>query len=260
MSIGMRRILAVALIGAFTQIAGTAWAHPTPEAYGPDDGATISSPPSEVWVDMNEGFSSGQLYVYDPCGDRVDDGSPEEDPILYKLTVGTSSNKAGTYTAVWTVLGDDGHKTSGDWNFTVTDGSSCPAAEPGPDDDTDTNNEQPDDGDDADEGDVSAAGGSNDDNADDPAAAFGGKGGNNKSNKGEGKHHNHKPKPEVADPAPDAGSTGPTTADTAPIAGDIPVDWLLISFGIAALIGAAAGQIYVNLVGPEAQTKPRRNN
>jgi methionine-rich copper-binding protein CopC len=53
--------------------------------------------------------------------------------------------------------------------------------------------------------------------------------------------HGHDPTPEPGDVA----APGPDDPDDPD---DIPVNWLLVSYGIAALIGAVGGQIYLKIV------------
>ena len=52
---------------------------------------------------------------------------------------------------------------------------------------------------------------------------------------------------------PDSGSQTPEPGDVAASGpddpDDIPMDWLLISYGVAALIGATGGQIYLKIIG-----------
>ncbi len=81
-----------------------------------------------------------------------------------------------------------------------------------------------------------------------------------KASKGDGKHRRHKEGANGKSKAGDStDAAGPATASDTTVPPtvspdqpkDIPVDWMMISFSIAALIGAAGGQIYVNLSGPE---------
>lgn len=250
-----KKRLAICVVGALVgliSVTGPAYAHPKPTGYSPGDGATLSSPPSEAWAEFDEHVTQGTLEVYDPCGERVDQGNSEV--LINRVSVGVSAERAGTYTAVWTVVGQDSHKVSGDWSFTVTDGPSCPGedTEPEPKDEGGGSGDTGKGSDDeASSGDTTgpAVAGSSDDEpsrARDKARADK----NNRKKPKKGKHAGHKKKSET-DPSEERSVELISQSDErVPNSGEIPLDWLLISFAIAALIGAAGGRIYVDLTGP----------
>jgi methionine-rich copper-binding protein CopC len=244
----MRRAVLVAL-GAMAVLMiqpGTALAHPVPESYNPGEGATLSAAPSEVSVNFDENVSNGTLEVYDPCGDRADNGQSEV--FLDEVSVGMSSDRAGTFTAVWTVVGSDSHKVSGDWTFEVSSGEPCPGSA--------EENEGGEDEPDNDPGDTEVSGsgdstsGSTDSDPDAPAESAAAETGNEKSN---GKGDRPKDRDEDTSSSDDAVGKEivgpPLTEPEQPK--DLPMDWMVISFSIAALMGAAGGQIYVNLSDPD---------
>lgn len=252
----MKKLLVSVFVAVLLAVlAGPALAHPVPESYDPADGASLPSAPSQVTVNFNENLSQGTLEVYDPCGERVDDGQTEI--LLDEMTVGMSSGRAGTFTAVWAVVGSDSHKVSGDWSFTVTSGEACPGSGG-----EDNGEEQPrSGGGDSSSDDTDAAGGGASSTTSEPSdpVAGDGNGDDKKTSNGDDKHghDNNGGKSKAGDESDDA--AGPETATDTPVPPtispdqpkDIPVDWMVISFSIAALIGAAGGQIYVNLSGPE---------
>jgi copper resistance protein C len=249
-----KTLVSVFVLVLLAVLAGPALAHPVPESYNPGDGASLSSAPSEVSVNFNENLSQGTLEVYDPCGEQVDNGQTEI--FLDEMTVGMSSDRAGTFTAIWAVVGSDSHKVSGDWTFTVSSGEPCPGAEGGTD-----GQEQPRSGGGAPSSDNSndTDAGTTSSSSDQANPASGGDGEEDKkTSDGNGKH-GHKSGSKASDGKESGDAEGPSVASDSPVPTtispdqpkDIPVDWMVISFSIAALIGAVGGQIYVNLSGPE---------
>lgn len=240
----------------------TASAHAAYKGSNPADGATVSSPPSEVWAEFTEPPESSEasrLEVYDPCGTRVDTGGTTT--MGYRMTTAMSADKQGKYTVMFQVVSTlDGHPTKGQFTFTSTGGAPCSGGgeEPEPSGNegsgsggSGSSTEKPASG--SDEPFTVAGGGG--DKPFDPVDALKHHEGKKKKGK-HGRHQGSKDKRqdkkqqqrEVAQPAETPATT--PTAETR----NIPMNWLLISFGIAALIGAAGGQIYVNLLGP----KPKR--
>lgn len=240
-----RYLLAAVLIAAITSIATPAQAHPIPSAYSPDDGATISTPPSEVWVEFDQTLSDGDLQVIDPCGQRVDDGNAQV--LANRISVAVSSDRSGIYTAQWIAMGTDPHKVSGDWSFTVTDGDPCPGSEPADPKDDPQGNGAASSSDDDDEASVGATGASDDDDGDGDSAAVGGKPDRKKSKDSKHRHSGNKDEEPTSE---DNAGNGADLSEAPPVSEDIPIDWLLISFAVAALIGAVAGRIYVDLAPP----------
>lgn len=112
--------LVVHLLGA-----PAAYAHAAYESSDPDDGATVSSPPSRVIANFTEPLIRGsRLDVYDPCGDKVDNG----DSLVAgdQITVSMSADKQGRYTVTFNVVSAvDGHPTTGDFSFTSSGGAPC---------------------------------------------------------------------------------------------------------------------------------------
>ena len=249
-----RAAIATGLIAMLIGVgAAPALAHAAYKDSNPADGATVSSPPAEVWAEFTEPPESSEasrLEVYDPCGARVDSGGTQASG--YRMTTAMSADKQGEYTVLFQVVSAlDGHPTKGQFTFTSTGGAPCPGTEEEPEP------EAPESG--------SAEGSSTGGGAEDEPFTVAGGGGDkpfdpvdalkHHGKKGKGKHGDHKraqkkdkDKPAVA-PVAQAPQTPPTTPTSD--SQNIPMDWLIISFGVAALIGAAGGQIYVNLLGPK---------
>lgn len=108
--------------------APAAQAHAAYESSEPDNGSTVSSPPSQVIANFTEPLVEGsRLDVYDPCGDKVDNG----DSIVAgdQITVLMSADKQGRYTVRFDVVSAvDSHPTNGDFSFTSSGGAPCAGA------------------------------------------------------------------------------------------------------------------------------------
>ena len=111
-------LLALFMLGA----PGVARAHAHPEHADPKVGSTVRAPPSQVRIwfdsDLEPAFSS--VAVHGPDGATVDDGHGRVDPSVPKLlAVDVPRLAPGTYRVTWSVATRDGHRTSGDYTFTV---------------------------------------------------------------------------------------------------------------------------------------------
>lgn len=258
----LKRSITVLLLALVMAISGgsTAFAHADYESSSPDDGTTVASPPQEVWAEFTEPPMDGSyLLVYDPCGERVDNGSYSY--LGKRITVGVAADKAGAYTVQWRVQSElDGHPTAGDFGFTVTGGEACPSDEP-EDDGGKDENEGTGGGGSGDAG--GASGGDTSDQGDEAGAAEQAgqaeeKPGKDaaKKQKNDSKHdrHSKRQRNERKDrEPPEEDRTIELVSGGDPVSGEptgsLPLGWLLISFSLAALIGAVGGQIYVNLTG-----------
>jgi methionine-rich copper-binding protein CopC len=121
---GRRRGLALVLLAAAC-LGGEAragWAHAFPERAEPRVGSVVQTPPPvvRIWFDgaLEPRFS--QLRVVDGGGRRVDRGDARVDAIdRHLLQVTLPPLGPGIYKVEWAVLSIDGHRTSGDYRFTV---------------------------------------------------------------------------------------------------------------------------------------------
>jgi methionine-rich copper-binding protein CopC len=111
-------LLTLSLLG----LPGAARAHAYPDHADPKVGSAVPAPPSQVriWFDseLEPAFSS--IAVHGPGGATVDDGHGRVDPSDPKLLAADVPRLApGTYRVTWSVVARDGHRTSGDYTFTV---------------------------------------------------------------------------------------------------------------------------------------------
>jgi copper resistance protein C len=113
-------VCSVILLGLWPQLA---WAHGFPHHCEPKVGATVAVPPSrvQIWFDsaLEPLFSS--IRVQDVNGRRVDTGEGHvdtADPTLLETRV--MPLDPGIYRVVWSVVARDGHRTHGDFTFTLS--------------------------------------------------------------------------------------------------------------------------------------------
>jgi methionine-rich copper-binding protein CopC len=101
-----------------------AWApaHAFPERSEPRVGAVIRTAPSEVriWFDGDLEPAFSRISVSDGAGQRVDRGDVRVEPQNRRLLrVGLPPLPPGVYRVKWSVLAVDGHRTEGDFTFTI---------------------------------------------------------------------------------------------------------------------------------------------
>ncbi len=100
---------------------GNAWCHAFPDHSEPGAGAIVSATPSvRIWFScaLEPAFSS--LKVLGADGKKVDKGDShvnKSDATLLEVNLPTLS--PGTYRVIWNVVSRDGHRTEGDFSFTV---------------------------------------------------------------------------------------------------------------------------------------------
>ena len=101
---------------------GSAWGHAFPDHSEPRVGWTVPTPPSRVriWFDgmLEPTFST--ITVRNADREQVDKGdgrvNPSDGTIL---EVSLPPLPPGTYRVFWSVVARDGHRTEGDFPFTI---------------------------------------------------------------------------------------------------------------------------------------------
>lgn len=245
-------------------VAPAASAHAAYKDSTPADGATVSSPPSTINAEFTEPITnSSYLEVYDPCGQRVDDGNSQISG--YEMSISMSADKAGEYVVEFAAQSVDTHVTYGSFSFTSSGGSACAGSEP----------EQPTGGGggstDGGGGSSGGGGGSSSDGGSGPASASGGGNGGMSGGGGaaaSGRHAKHRdrggkkaadrPGRDAKDPAArdepvEFEPTRGTAPEPAPAAWDLPLGAVLMALVLCVMIGAAGGRVYAGIVAP-----PRR--
>ena len=245
---GRARILGYAVLVPYLVLGATTYAvaHAAYEDSDPGDGETVSSPPSRVVVDFTERLTDGSyLAVTDPCGENVDNG----DSLVAadRLTISMSADRAGTYVVRFDVVSAiDGHPTDGQFTFISAGGAQCaaPADDGGGTDEDDPRSE--------------SSGNRREPTADTRSTNTGAvapKGDNQEGTRSQvaatrdERAQRARSEPDLAAPSTEP---EPEEAPQQPIWDGIPASGFAIGLTLAALIGAAGGRIYANILGPRA--------
>lgn len=103
-------------------LSGVGLGHAFPDHSDPRVGSTVSVSPSvvRIWFDgdIEPAFSSIEVHAMD--GKRADKGDghvDREDPTLLEVSV--PPLPPGTYLVKWNVAARDGHRTTGQYTFTI---------------------------------------------------------------------------------------------------------------------------------------------
>lgn len=245
----MKRIL-LAVIAALllSCLSGTAWAHPAYKDSDPKAGATVSTPPTELWVEFTESIEDGYVHVYDPCGERVDHGEPERNLTNDRITVGTHGDKAGAYRVEWEVLGSDSHVTRGEFSFSSSNGDTCPVED---DDDPEPEPEEPSNDDDERTG-PDTTRPTDDRRTPEERSDADESQPRDRTERNDSRRRPDAPSDEDADTDTVAQDQTIDAQETAAkgIWDGIPMGDFAIALVVAALIGAAGGRIYAGILGP----------
>jgi copper resistance protein C len=99
-----------------------AHAHAYPDHADPKVGSTLSASPSmvRIWFDsaLEPAFCSIMVHIADGAMvDKRDGHVNPSDPTLLEISVPLLP--PGTYRVFWSVAARDGHRTSGDYTFTI---------------------------------------------------------------------------------------------------------------------------------------------
>ncbi|MFS0854390.1 copper resistance protein CopC [Microbacterium sp. 179-I 3D4 NHS] len=132
--------LAASLLAAFLVLFAPlpASAHDALISSSPEADATVDTLPGEITLtfsaDLIAGEGATEVVVTDADGASVIDGpAVTEGAVVTQPLVAEAA--AGSYHVVWKVVSSDGHPTSGEYFFTVSQGSSAtttPSPEPTP--------------------------------------------------------------------------------------------------------------------------------
>jgi methionine-rich copper-binding protein CopC len=112
-------------------LAGPASAHDSIVGSQPADGATVTTPPTQVRITFEEPPTAPGLAVavMAPGGTSVVAGPPtiEGNVVVQELT---ALSVGGAYSVSYRVVSADGHPVTGTFRFTYDAGSSSPSASP----------------------------------------------------------------------------------------------------------------------------------
>ena len=129
--------LAVAL-GLLLMLTSSVSADAEPEECGPGPDAVVKEVPKEVRCTFSEVVRPAQsvFAVFDASGNQVDNKDTrlapgDEESVTLLVTLNTSALSNGVYKVQWTTVSDeDGHRSQGEWSFTIAIETTTAPAEP----------------------------------------------------------------------------------------------------------------------------------
>jgi methionine-rich copper-binding protein CopC len=98
------------------------WGHAFPDHSEPKVGNTVSASPPivRIWFDSALEPTFSTLRVQDAGGTQVDNRDARVDPSdATLLEVSLPPLPSGTYRVIWSAVARDGHRTQGDYTFTI---------------------------------------------------------------------------------------------------------------------------------------------
>lgn len=99
-----------------------AWGHALPNHAEPRVGATVAVSPTHVRIRFDDALKPAlcTLRVQNGSGQQVDQRDGHVDPSDTRLLeVSLPSLPPGTYRVIWNVVGRDGHRSEGNYTFTI---------------------------------------------------------------------------------------------------------------------------------------------
>ena len=121
-SFGFRKAAAFLFFATLSLVPGISLGHAFPDHADPKVGSTVSVSPVRVriWFDSNLEPLFSTIIVQDAKGKKVDKGDGQVNPVDDTLLdVSLPPLPRGTYRVIWSVVARDGHKTAGDYTFTI---------------------------------------------------------------------------------------------------------------------------------------------
>jgi copper resistance protein C len=118
----MKIPLRIALAAIAVATSPLASAHASLVGSFPAKGAVVTGSPSEIHLTFNEHVEARycRVKLVSDAGKNFDADRPVADKTTPNAIIAAVPVlKPGTYSARWTAVGSDGHKTHGDFSFTV---------------------------------------------------------------------------------------------------------------------------------------------
>ncbi len=115
-------IVAVLVLAFMCVLPGVSRGHAFPDHSDPRVGSTVTSSPSmvRIWFDGDLEPVFSKIMVHTMDGKMIDRGDGHVDPGDPKLLeVSVPPLTGGTYLVIWNVVARDGHRTTGQYTFTV---------------------------------------------------------------------------------------------------------------------------------------------
>jgi methionine-rich copper-binding protein CopC len=115
-------IIAVLSLAFASVLPEASWGHAFPDHSDPKVGSTVSASPAQVRIwfdsDLEQAFST--LMVHNADGKMIDKRDTRVGPADPKLLqVSVPPLPPGIYLVIWNVVARDGHRTNGQFSFTI---------------------------------------------------------------------------------------------------------------------------------------------
>ena len=118
----MKTSLRLALATLAATLSPLVFAHAALVASFPAKGAVLTGSPAEIHITFNEHVEARycRIKLVSGAGKNFDADRPRADKAdANTIVAAVPVLRPGTYTARWTAVGADGHKTHGDFSFTI---------------------------------------------------------------------------------------------------------------------------------------------
>lgn len=129
---GIRSLLAVIVAIALVGVASPAFAHDELVGAVPATGGQVDALPPELVLTFSgvllDEPGATEVVVTDATGASLTGGDPVLDGT--KLTQPLTGSASGVVSVIWRVVSSDGHPVSGEYSFTVGDGTASEASAP----------------------------------------------------------------------------------------------------------------------------------
>lgn len=112
-------LLSLALVFLLPEVS---WAHAFPDHSDPKVGATVATSPAlaRIWFDSDLEPAFSTIMVHNANNEMVDKRDGRVDPKdSTLLEVSLPKLPPGKYRIIWNVVARDGHRTQGDYTFTI---------------------------------------------------------------------------------------------------------------------------------------------
>jgi methionine-rich copper-binding protein CopC len=118
----MKKVLMAFIASTAVLLTAPAFAHGKLQASTPKDGATLEQAPKLVRLQFNEPVEAtlSTVKLVNPAGQEVETAKaevPADDPKAVVLALPPLTT--GSYRAVWSMVGPDGHRVKGEVRFSV---------------------------------------------------------------------------------------------------------------------------------------------
>ena len=120
--VNIRTAIAFFCLVFLSILPAASWGHAFPDHSDPKVGSTVSGSPAQVRIwfdgDLEPAFST--LMVHNADGKMIDKRDSRVGPADPKLLqVSVPPLPPGTYLVIWNVVARDGHRTNGQFSFTI---------------------------------------------------------------------------------------------------------------------------------------------